>query len=142
MRARLPDNRAVIARRFVRRFAACLALFSLLGWMELPSEHIHTAPDPDHAAEHVHRHFVVHAAAPHGHPEFDHDEDAVYLHGLAAELCRAGVPAPQPLAAAVGPVSLQPPVAHAHATPSALVRVHPPPWRTLYTRRGPPAFAV
>lgn len=155
----LPDNRRVMTCGIVRRFAACLALLSVMGWLELPSEHIHTSSDHGHAVEEVHRHLAVHLAdhlsvqlaahaahdseTPDRHEtEVDHPDAAIYLNGLAAELSRPALPdAPAVTVrryAAPGPLI----VVRRWVTAPLTVHVHAPPWGRLYARRGPPALAV
>lgn len=142
MPRRLPDNHAVGKRGLSRRLTACVAVVSLFGWLELPSEHIHTAATANHAAEHVHRHFAVHAAEHHDHAQLDHDEDAVYLTRQAADVFRPAAPPQLALAVSATPNVVVQPLPSAWTVPTRPVRVHPPPWRIGYARRGPPAFSV
>lgn len=141
------DNHAVNTWGLLRRLTACLAVVSLLGWLELPLEHLHTAAAADHAVAHVHRHVAVHAVehhdhAPVDHAQLDHDEDAVYLTGQTAVVSRP-VAAPQlAVAGSPAPALVARPVPSRLTAPTRTVRVHPPPWRVQYARRGPPAFTV
>lgn len=141
----LPDNRAVSMCGLVRRLAAVVALFGVLGWLGLPAEHIHTSIEQGRAVEHVHRHLAVHGSehlADHDHAQVDHDEDAVYVSGQAVELARPEMPGPQSLAAWAPRVVAPPLPVRSWTVPPLAVHVHAPPWGRLYARRGPPAFAV
>ena len=151
---------------FVRQLAASLAALSLLGWMELPSEHIHSTSEHGHRVEYVHRHVAVHVTDHHDYAAADrdgaavadhvspavvgrddhavvhHDDDAVYLAAPAATLTQVAFPAPSGVVTTTAPdVRISGP-SHTRLTSPLFVRVHAPPWRDAISRRGPPAFAV
>lgn len=145
MVATLPDNRPVNGCGLVRRLVACVAIVSLFGWLELPSEHIHTSFDGGHAVESVHRHFAAHvpdSVDDHDHASVDHEDEAVYLTAQAAEVSQPVISAPQGLSVSVLPMVIAPAPIRVWLAPRLPVHVHAPPWGRLYARRGPPAFAV
>lgn len=141
--AHIPDNHPVMCAS-MRRFAACLAMVSLLGWLGLPSEHIHIAFAHGHTVEQVHRHFaahVPHRPDDHDHAEVGHGDDAVYLQGQVADVASPDMSASPGLLVSV-PVIVAASPARDWLPWRLPLHVHSPPWGRQHARRGPPTFAV